>query len=335
LQGSFAWEELNQQGQLDYAAAQGQAQTQSYQAQGAAQMARDMNEARLTQAMSEHDAIQKAWTSGEVFTTDEQFQQAQAAWSAKYPDMGGWGLPERIAQQQGDMVEQQQIESIIQNFGTDHEGNAFVTPDAVQQMRQNMEFKDMVAQLSKDKKAILDRKKLQMDADATEVEGAKKAQIEQQKSEAKAAEKKIIAQEKIKDDSIIGEQEYKAALMEHRNDMVNVFAKEKKQYDEELKTHNETLMPEYEAQMAAYEDAKKAHNSLTSMMKKDGKGNKPFSGKMPTKPIPPVEPVPPSPPLPMNFGNKIPQPSSEAEMLALPPYTRFLDPNGQIRIKQP
>jgi hypothetical protein len=114
--GRAALEQMNQQGQLNYAAAQGAAQAQAYGAQGAAQYARDLQQARLEKAMSEHDAIQKAWEEGELFTSDEQLQQAQAGWEAKYPELGGWGLPERIAQEQSAMMEQQQLAALEAAF---------------------------------------------------------------------------------------------------------------------------------------------------------------------------------------------------------------------------
>jgi hypothetical protein len=114
--GRAALEQMNQQGQMNYAAAQGAAQAQAYGAQGAAQYARDLQNARLEKAMSEHDSIQKAWEEGELFTSDEQLQQAQAAWEAKYPELGGWGLPDRIAQEQSAMMEEQQLAALEAAF---------------------------------------------------------------------------------------------------------------------------------------------------------------------------------------------------------------------------
>jgi hypothetical protein len=234
LQGSFALEELNQQGQMDAEFARGQANVMGAQAQGAAQMARDMNEARLTQAMSEHDAIQKAWTSGEVFTTDEQFQQAQAAWSAKYPDMGGWGLPERIAQQQGDQVEAQQIAQIEAGFVSHFDGKPLTQPGLVQTWMQLGVTPEKIGEwMLKAHTEDRNRQKFEIDKNA----GAMKQQEDianMQRDDQFAAQKQQqaeqAAQQKMEFERLKAEQQLELDRMKAKQQAKIAFQKAKQQH---------------------------------------------------------------------------------------------------------
>lgn len=108
----------NQYGLAD-TALRGNLQAAMQGQQTAGMMARDMQETRLKQAMSEHDAIQKAWLDGEHFTSDEQFKQAKGAWENKWGALGlTWGLPDQIAQQQAQQNDEMMVGQIESSFFT-------------------------------------------------------------------------------------------------------------------------------------------------------------------------------------------------------------------------
>jgi hypothetical protein len=201
-QGRMALEQMNQQGQQDYAAMQGQAQAQAYQIQGAAQIARDMQQARMDKALTEHDAITKAWESGEVFTSDEQLQQAQAAWVEKYPDLGGWGLPDRIAQQQAEQVNEQRLDALAAMFTFPGEEQPSIGKEQMRAMLEGgAEMKDIIGLLPKMQQAVVAKAKakeseanLQRDDVRQDQENAREAErakqelaFEEQKNKQKLA----------------------------------------------------------------------------------------------------------------------------------------------------
>lgn len=125
----------NQYGLAD-TALRGNLQAAMLGQQTAGMMARDMQETRLKQAMSEHDAIQKAWIDGEHFTSDEQFKQAKGAWENKWGALGlTWGLPDQIAQQQAQQNDAMKVGQIETSFFTNPiDGTPLIAEGAVQSM---------------------------------------------------------------------------------------------------------------------------------------------------------------------------------------------------------
>ena len=120
----------------------------------------------------------------------------------------------------------------------------------------------------------------------------------QQKQEAEAAKERT----KTMRDSIAGERDYRKAQEEHARDL--------QQYQEDLRQ---------------YEQAKAMHARQSSRGSgAGGAAPKPFSQ------TPPAKPIPPSPGL---FADKIPTPRSPDEVQALEPGTRFIAPDGSIRVR--
>ncbi len=132
----LAESEMRSQYGLADTALRGNLQAAMQGQQTAGMMARDMQETRLKQAMSEHDAIQKAWLDGEHFTSDDQFKQAKSAWENKWGALGlTWGLPDQIAQQQAQQNDAMKVGQIETSFFTNPiDGAPLIAEGAVQSM---------------------------------------------------------------------------------------------------------------------------------------------------------------------------------------------------------
>jgi hypothetical protein len=274
--------------------------------QTAGMMARDMQETRLKQAMSEHDAIQKAWLDGEHFTSDDQFKQAKSAWENKWGALGlTWGLPDQIAQQQAQQNDAMKVGQIETSFFTNPiDGAPLIAEGAVQSMLElGMEPKEIATigvkmQAEARQRAALMQK--EGEADRKLQEEDQKAQQKEQIEAAKEAAKEAT---KTMRDSIAGEREWRQSQEEYSRDVA-----------------------QYEADMKAYEAAKSAHSKAASATSRSttGAAPKPFTQ------TPPMKPVPPTPGL---FADKIPTPQSPEEVNSYLPGTRFLAPDGSIRVR--
>lgn len=298
----LAESEMREQYGLANTAMQGNLQAAMQGQQTAGMMARDMQETRLKQAMSEHDAIQKAWLDGEHFTSDEQFKQAKGAWENKWGALGlTWGLPDQIAQQQAQQNDAMKVGQIEASFFTNPiDQTPLIAEGAVQSMLElGMEPKEIATlgvkmQAEARQRAALQQKEGEADRKLDEEDA--KAQQKQQIEAAKEATKTMR-------DSIAGEREWRQAQEEHARDVA-----------------------QYEADLKAYESAKSAHSKISS--RGGGAGGaapKPFTQ------TPPMKPVPPTPGL---FADKLPTPQSQEERDALLPGTRYIDGLGQIRVRQ-
>jgi len=123
---------------------------------------------------------------------------------------------------------------------------------------------------------------------------------DQQKEEAAAVKEAT----KTMRDSIAGEREWRQAQEEYSRDF-----------------------QDYEEKMASYEAAKSAHAKMSATPQRGSNG----AGPRPFTQTPPQKPVPPTPGL---FADKIPTPRSPEERDRLLPGTRYIDPAGNIRVRQ-
>jgi hypothetical protein len=122
---------------------------------------------------------------------------------------------------------------------------------------------------------------------------------DQQKEEAAAVKEAT----KTMRDSIAGEREWRQAQEEYSRDV-----------------------QDYDEKMASYEAAKSAHAKMSA----GGRGGTGATPR-PFTQTPPQKPVPPTPGL---FADKIPTPRSPEERDRLLPGTRYIDPAGNIRVRQ-
>lgn len=146
-QAGLAEAEMRNQYGLADTALRGNLQAAMQGRESAGMMARDMQETRLKQAMSEHDAIQKAWLDGEHFTSDDQFKQAKGAWEKKWGSLGlSWGLPDQIAQQQAQQNDEQKIALLESGFKSRFTGDSLIPEGQIKTwLELGVEPKDIMA----------------------------------------------------------------------------------------------------------------------------------------------------------------------------------------------
>ena len=258
-----------------------------------ARMAREAADRRFQKSMKDREVLLDQFNRGMLMPA--QKQQAIANWEQQ--SGMSWGMPDEMAAQEDNQAMQERVKS-IESF--------FVHPITKEPLIGEGQVANML-ELGMDPSDIVD-KGLKLQAEATKVEALQQKEGEAdrklQEEDAKAQQKQQIeaAKESTKTmrDSIAGERAYRQAQEE---------------YNQEVK--------QYEADLEEYEMAKSAHATMAASASATG-GAKPF-----TK-TPPKKPVPPSPGL---FADKIPTPRSLDEVDALLPGTRFIAPDGQIRVR--
>lgn len=294
----------NQYGLAD-TALRGNLQAAMQGQQTAGMMARDMQETRLKQAMSEHDAIQKAWLDGEHFTSDEQFKQAKGAWENKWGALGlTWGLPDQIAQQQAQQNDAMKVGQIEASFFTNPiDQTPLIAEGAVQSMLElGMEPKE-IATLG-----------VKMQAEARQRAALAQKPLEEER---KREEKKITdAQDVYK----YGQQamgDYKQAEADYAGKVAEY--------------HNKQAA--HKLELEEWEAAKKEWAAQPAPL--TGEAKKPF-----TRPRPSFTEVMPVAPMPMQYAGStgFPVARSVAEVQQKlesgewADGTPFLTPDGQVKI---
>jgi len=299
--------QMRQEYGLADTALRGDIQAQLQGRQTAGQMARDMQNARLEQAMSEHDAIQKAWLDGEHFTSEDQFKQAKTAWEGKWGPLGlTWGLPDQIAAQQAEQSDAEMVGQLESTFFTSQvDGSPLIPQGAVQSMlKLGMEPKEIAALGVK------------MQAESTRIAGMKQKEGEaERKTQEKIQEKTVTnAQDTYKH----GQQAHGDYLQAQAEHVANVA-----EYENKKAAHS--------LAMEEWEQAKKEWAAMPAPG--EGKVKKPFTQARPS-----FTDVPPVAPLPMQFAGStgFPVARSVAEVqqkLASGEWaegTPFLTPDGQV-----
>lgn len=259
-------------------------------------MAREAANRRFEKSMKDREVLLDQFQRGGL--TPRQQQQAISQWENNA--QMDWGMPDQMAAQEDNQAQQDRVAALESTFFTHPlTKEPLIEPGAVAKMME----------LGMDPDKIIDKGlKLQSEARQTaalqqkEGEADRKLQEEdmkaQQKQEAEAAKERT----KTMRDSIAGERDYRKAQEEHARDL--------QQYQEDLRQ---------------YEQAKAMHARQSSRGSgAGGAAPKPFSQ------TPPAKPVPPSPGL---FADKIPTPRSPDEVQALEPGTRFIAPDGSIRVR--
>lgn len=270
------------------------AQTQRAFGAEQARMAREAANRRFEKSMKDREVLLDQFNRGMLMPA--QKQQAIANWEQQ--SGMSWGMPDEMAAQEDNQAMQDRVAALESTFFTHPiTKEPLVSEGAVAKMLElGMDPKDITAQ----------GLKLQSEARQTAALQQKEGEADRklQEEDAKAQQKQQIeaAKESTKTmrDSIAGERAYRQAQEE---------------YNQEVK--------QYEADLEEYEMAKSAHATMAASASSTG-GAKPF-----TK-TPPKKPVPPSPGL---FADKIPTPRSRDEVDALLPGTRFIAPDGQIRVR--
>lgn len=303
-QAGLAEAEMRNQYGLADTALRGNLQAAMQGRESAGMMARDMQETRLKQAMSEHDAIQKAWLEGEHFTSDDQFKQAKGAWEQKWGSLGlSWGLPDQIAQQQAQQNDEMKVGQIETSFFTNPiDGKPLISEGAVQSMLElGMEPKE-IATLG-----------VKMQAEARQRAALQQQPVEKEKER---EDKKIVAAQDVYKYGQQAMGDYKQAEADYAGKVA--------EYANEQAAH-ELAMSEWEA-------AKKEWAAQPAPA--DGKAKKPFSQKRPT-----FTKVMPVAPMPMQFagstGFPVARSVEEVQMkLASGEWTEgtpFLTPDGRVK----
>lgn len=262
-----------------------------------ARVAREAANRRFEKSMKDREVLLDQFQRGML--TPQQEQQAIASWEeAAQMD---WGMPDEMANQEAGQADQQRVAQLESSFFTDPiNGGSLIEPGAVQSMLEfGMDPKDIAALGVKMQGEARQRAQLQAKEGEADRKLEEQAAKDQQKEEAAAAKEAT----KTMRDSIAGEREWRQAQEEYSRDL-----------------------QDYDEKMASYEAAKSAHAKMSA----GGRGGTGATPR-PFTQTPPQKPVPPTPGL---FADKIPTPRSPEERDRLLPGTRYIDPAGNVRVRQ-
>jgi hypothetical protein len=210
-----------------------------------------------------------------------------------------WNAPDEAMAAEDAQAQQDRIANIRRAFANPFNPEESLLPEGMEEWAMQLQPKElfdaaMKAQSEERQRQALSQK--EGDADRKLEEQAAK---DQQKEEAAAVKEAT----KTMRDSIAGEREWRQAQEEYSRDV-----------------------QDYDEKMASYEAAKSAHAKMSA----GGRGGTGATPR-PFTQTPPQKPVPPTPGL---FADKIPTPRSPEERDRLLPGTRYIDPAGNIRVRQ-
>lgn len=260
------------------------------------QMAREAANRRFQKSMKDREVLLDMFQRG--LLTPQQEQQAKQNWSQQ--SGMEFGVPDEMANQDASAAEEARVNDIATSFFVNPiTGEPLATPQQVRSMLEMGIEPDKIADLG-----LKRQSEARQLAALEQKEGEADRKLEEEDAKAQQKEEIESNKERVKTmrDSIVGEREYRQSQEEYARDL--------EQYEEDLKQ---------------YELEKSSHSrNTTSARGSAGNAPKPF-----TK-TPPMKPVAPTPGL---FADKIPTPRSPEEVQALEPGTRFIAPDGTIRVR--
>lgn len=228
--------------------------------------------------------------------TPRQQQQFRQRWEQTHGMP--WTAPEEALAAQEDEQQQARIVGIRKAFANPFDPEQSLLPEGAEEWALQLTPKELMDSAMKAQGEERQRRALMQ----KEGEADRKLQEEDQKAQQKEQIEAAKQATKTMRDSIAGEREWRQSQEEYSRDVA-----------------------QYEADMKAYEAAKSAHSKVSSRGSgAGGAAPKPFTQ------TPPMKPVPPTPGL---FADKIPTPQSPEEVDALLPGTRFIAPDGTIRVR--
>lgn len=279
--------------QAAVAADQQQQLTNRTQMSQLGQIARQQQEQKFQNAMASRKSVED-WMRT---VGPRQRQQAVAGWEKEF--QMPWGAPDEAMAQQDAQEQQNRVEGVRRAFANPFDPEQSLLPDGMEEWALQLTPKELIDSVGKAQAEERQRRALQ------QKEGEADRKIQEEDAKAQQKEEIAAAKEAAKTmrDSIAGEREWRQSQEEYSRDV--------QQYEEDLK---------------AYDAAKSAHAKVSSATNRgaNGAAPKPFSQ------TPPMKPVPPTPGL---FADKIPSPRSPEEVDALLPGTRFIAPDGTIRVR--
>jgi len=238
----------------------------------------------------------KAFEDNIHMYTPRQQQQFRERLSEKYGIP--YDAPEQAMAEEDAIAQQDRVAKIRQAFSNPFDPEQSLLPPGAEEWALQLTPKELMDVSIKAQGEERQRRQLQQKEGEAEWRLAEEDEKAQQKE---VLERQKEATKTMRD-SVAGEREYRQAQEEYSRDL--------EQYNEDLQAH---------------ELAKSAHAKMASSAQRTGSPAKPFTQ------TPPVKPVPPTPGL---FADKIPTPLSEQERDALAPGTRYIAPNGEIRVRK-